>query len=39
MPEFLNPKSDKFLGGSNIHSLLILGSIWVTAYKLGAFKK
>ncbi len=39
MPEVLDIKSEKFLGGKNVHSLLILGAVTFTAWKLGAFKK
>lgn len=38
MPEVLDIKSEKFLGGRNVHSLLILSAILGTAWKLGAFK-
>ena len=36
---FFNLKSDEFLGGKNVHSLLIIGAILITSYRLGAFKK
>jgi hypothetical protein len=39
MPEVLDIKSEKFLGGKNVHSLLILAAVGFTAFKLGAFKK
>ena len=38
MGNLFNIKSDEFLGGKNVHSLLIIGTILFTSYKLGAFK-
>ncbi len=38
MNEVLDIKSEKFLGGRNVHSLLIITAIGLTAWKLGAFK-
>lgn len=38
MGNLFNIKSDEFLGGQNVHSLLILAAVVFTSYKLGAFK-
>lgn len=38
MPDFLNPKKDNFLGGNNIHHVIII-SLAATAVYLLAKKK
>jgi hypothetical protein len=38
MPDFLNPKKDNFLGGNNIHHVIIIG-LAATAVYLLAKKK
>jgi hypothetical protein len=39
MNEIFDIKSPKFLGGANVHSLLIITSVALVGWKLGAFKK
>ena len=33
MGEFLNIKSDKFLGGNNVHNVIIIGMLAYIIYK------
>lgn len=39
MNEIFDIKSPKFLGGPNVHSLLIITAIVAVGWRLGAFKK
>lgn len=39
MGETFDIKSPKFLGGPNVHSLLIITAIVAVGWRLGAFKK
>lgn len=39
MSDFLDFKSPNFLGGNNVHNVLILGLLGAVAWKVGLFKK
>jgi len=39
MNEIFDIKSPKFLGGQNVHSLLIITAFVAVGWRLGAFKK